>query len=194
MKPIRSNELLYLDKVINDKFCNKRQDVGTEISQQAQTLADKASKHFPKELKVEKKLTNLNEAYKEYAKFIKNKEVVEDELRTNVKNLAEQVEEHLDKYKQSRGWDIRFDGYDIRDDNPINYFERAMREACFEEAKAKATKEHKIYNLLNAQQEYAKNILYSGGDINTVTIELKKAFSDAQIEFQLPKSLVQLSE
>jgi hypothetical protein len=73
MKPIRSNELLYLDKVINDKFCNKRQDVGTEISQQAQTLADKASKHFPKELKVEKKLTNLNEAYKEYAKFIKTK-------------------------------------------------------------------------------------------------------------------------
>ena len=193
MKPIRSNELLYLDKVINEKFYNKRQDVATEISQEAQTFADKAGKHFPKELKVEKKLNDLNKAYKDYAEFIRNKEVVEDELRSKVKNLAEQVEEHLDKYRQSRNWDVRFDSYDIRDDNPVNYFERAIREACFEEAKAKATKEHKIYNLLNSQQEYAKNILYSGGDINTVNIELKKAFSEAEIEFQLPKSLVQLS-
>jgi len=193
MKPIRSNELLYLDKVINEKFYNKRQDVATEISQEAQTFADKAGKHFPKELKVEKKLNDLNKAYKDYAEFIRNKEVVEDELRSKVKNLAEQVEEHLDKYRQSRNWDVRFDGYDVRDDNPINYFERAMRDACFEEAKAKATKEHKLHSLLNSQQEYAKNILYSGGDINTVNIELKKAFNDAEIEFQLPKSLTQIS-
>ena len=88
MKPIRSNELLYLDKVINEKFYNKRQDVATEISQEAQTFADKAGKHFPKELKVEKKLNDLNKAYKGYAEFIRNKEVVEDELRSKVKNLA----------------------------------------------------------------------------------------------------------
>jgi hypothetical protein len=75
----------------------------------------------------------------------------------------------------------------------VNYFERAMRDACFEEAKTKATKDHKLHSLLNSQQEYAKNILYSGGDINTVNIELKKAFNDAEIEFQLPKSLTQIS-
>jgi hypothetical protein len=68
-----------------------------------------------------------------------------------------------------------------------------MRDACFEEAKDRATKEHKLHSLLNSQQEYAKNILYSGGDINTVNIELKKAFNDAEIEFQLPKSLTQIS-
>jgi hypothetical protein len=43
MKPIRSNELLYLDKVINDKFYAKRKDVETEISQTAQAISDKAS-------------------------------------------------------------------------------------------------------------------------------------------------------
>jgi hypothetical protein len=193
MKPIRSNELLYLDKVINDKFYAKRKDVETEISQNAQTMSDKANKHFPKELKVDGKLKNLNQAYKQYADFIQTKELMENDLRTKVNNLSAQVEEHLDKYKQSRGWDIRFDGYDVRDANPVDYFERAMREACFEEAKTKATKEHKLYSLLNSQQEYAKNILYSGGDINTVNTELKKAFSEAEIEFQLPKSLVQLS-
>jgi hypothetical protein len=48
MKPIRSNELLYLDKVINDKFYAKKRDVETEISQQAQTLADKAKNILPK--------------------------------------------------------------------------------------------------------------------------------------------------
>jgi hypothetical protein len=193
MKPIRSNELLYLDKVINDKFYAKRKDVDTEISQTAQVMSDKANKHFPKELKVDGKLKTLNQAYKEYADFIQTKERMENDLRTKVKNLSEQVEEHLDKYKQSRGWDICFNGYDVRDDNPVNYFERAMRDACFEEAKDRATKDHKLHSLLNSQQEYAKNILYSGGDINTVNIELKKAFNDAEIEFQLPKSLTQIS-
>jgi hypothetical protein len=102
MKPIRSNELLYLDKVINDKFYAKRKDVETEISQTAQAISDKANKHFPKELKVDGKLKTLNQAYKEYADFIQTKERMENDLRTKVKNLAEQVEEHLDKYRQSR--------------------------------------------------------------------------------------------
>ena len=193
MKPIRSNELLYLDKVINDKFYAKRKDVETEISQTAQAISDKANKHFPKELKVDSKLKTLDQAYKQYADFIQTKERMENYLRNKVKNLAEQVEEHLKKYIQSRNWDVRFDGYDVRDDNPVNYFERAMRDACFEEAKDRATKDHKLHSLLNSQQEYAKNILYSGGDINTVNIELKKAFNDAEIEFQLPKSLTQIS-
>ena len=47
MKPIRSNELLYLDKVINDKFYAKRKDVDTEISQTAQVMSDKKEIIFP---------------------------------------------------------------------------------------------------------------------------------------------------
>jgi hypothetical protein len=90
MKPIRSNELLYLDKVINDKFYSKRKDVETEISQTeisqtAQAMSDKASKHFPKELKVDSKLKTLNQAYKEYADFIQTKERMENDLKTKVK-------------------------------------------------------------------------------------------------------------
>jgi hypothetical protein len=54
MKPIRSNELLYLDKVINDKFYAKRKDVETEISQLLK-LCRIRHKHFPKELKVDGK-------------------------------------------------------------------------------------------------------------------------------------------
>jgi len=193
MKPIRSNELLYLNKVIEDKFYAKRRDVETEISQQAQTLSDKAGKHFPKELKVEGKLKTLDQAYRQYADFIQSKERMENDLRNKVKNLANQVREHLDKYRQSRNWNVDFDNFDLRDDNPIDYFDRKIREACFEEAKNKATKEHKVHHLLNSQEEYAKNIIYSGGDINTVNIELKKAFNDAEIEFQLPKSLTMIT-
>jgi hypothetical protein len=51
MRPIRSNELLYLDKVIHAKFQAKNKDVETEISQQAQTLADKADKTFCQRIK-----------------------------------------------------------------------------------------------------------------------------------------------
>ena len=68
-----------------------------------------------------------------------------------------------------------------------------MRDACYEEAKSKARGDHKLFHVLEAKQEYAKNILYSGGDINNVNIELKRAFEEADIGFQLPKSLIQIS-
>jgi len=193
MKPIRSNELLYLNKVIEDKFYAKRRDVETEISREAQALSDKSNKHFPKELNVEGKLKALDQAYKKYDDFIQSKDKMARDLESKAKELANQVRDHLDKYRQSRNWNVHFDNFDIRDDNPIDYFGRKIREACFEEAKNKATKEHKVHHLLNSQEEYAKNIIYSGGDINTVNIELKKAFNDAEIEFQLPKSLTMIT-
>ena len=193
MKPIRSNELLYLDKVIHDKFHAKKRDVETEISQQAQTLADKAEKHFAKELKVEAKLKAVGEAYKKYANFIETKERMERELFAQVDNACRAVKEHLDKYDQARNWGISFRDYEIKEANPVNYFESRMREACFEEAKNKARKDHKLFHVLENKQEYAKNILYSGGDINNVNIELKRAFEEADIGFQLPKSLIQIS-
>jgi hypothetical protein len=193
MKPIRSNELLYLDKVINDKFYAKKRDVETEISQQAQTLADKAEKHFAKELKVEVKLKAVGEAYKKYANFIETKERMERELFGQVNNACMAVREHLDKYEQARNWGLTFRDYEIKDENPVVYFERKMRDACYEEAKSKARSDHKLFHVLEAKQEYAKNILYSGGDINNVNIELKRAFEEADIGFQLPKSLIQIS-
>jgi hypothetical protein len=193
MRPIRSNELLYLDKVIHAKFQAKNKDVETEISQQAQTLADKAIKHFAKELKVEAKLKAVGEAYKKYAEFIETKERMERELFAQADNACRAVKEHLDKYEQARNWGMTFRDYEIKDSNPVNYFESKLRDACFEEAKNQARKEHKLFHALEAKQEYAKNILYSGGDINTVNIELKLAFEEAGIGFQLPKSLIQIS-
>ena len=193
MRPIRSNELLYLDKVIHAKFQAKNKDVETEISQQAQTLADKAIKHFAKELKVEAKLKAVGEAYKKYAEFIETKERMERELYAQADNACRAVKEHLDKYEQARNWGLTFRDYEIKDENPVVYFERKMRDACYEEAKSKARSDHKLFHVLEAKQEYAKNILYSGGDINNVNIELKRAFEEADIGFQLPKSLIQIS-
>jgi hypothetical protein len=72
MKPIRSNELLYLDKVICDKFYAKKKDVETEISQQAQTLADKAIKHFAKELNIEAKLIAVGRSIQKICRVHRN--------------------------------------------------------------------------------------------------------------------------
>ncbi len=41
MKPIRSNELDFFNKIIENKFKHKRQAVETEITIEAQKLADK---------------------------------------------------------------------------------------------------------------------------------------------------------
>ena len=193
MKPIRSNELLYLEKVINDKFRAKSKDVETEISQQAQKLADKAEKHFAKELKVEAKLKAVSEAYKKYATFTETKERMERELLASVNHKCEEVAEHLKKYNDPRDWDLSFDGHNVQDENPVDYFERKMREACYIEAKAKARSDHKLFHVLEAKQEYAKNILYSGADIHNVNVELKQAFQEADIGFQLPNSLMQIT-
>ena len=193
MKPIRSNELLYLEKVINDKFYAKKKDVETEISQLALKIADKAEKHFAKELKVEAKMKAVAEAYKKYASFTETKERMERELLASVRSKCEEVAEHLDKYNDPRDWNLSFDGHEVREENPADYFERKLRDACYIEAKAKARSDHKFFHVLEAKQEYAKNILYSGADIHNVNIELKRAFQEADIGFQLPNSLMQIT-
>ena len=43
MKPIRSNELEFFNKIIENKFYDKRQALETEITSEAQKLADKKS-------------------------------------------------------------------------------------------------------------------------------------------------------
>ena len=191
MKPIRQAELNHYNDTINNKFAQKARDIKTEIVQQAQQLSEKKKKSFLKELKVEAKLKKAELVYKKYKKFVEEKDRIERELQTQVRKMAEEVETHLDQYSNARGWHVSFDGYDIRDEDPVEYFHKKINDARYMEAENHCTKNHKIRNILEHKKEYAKNILYSGGDINTVASELKKAFEEAKIEFALPKSLIQ---
>tara|TARA_R110000787_G_scaffold218696_1_gene327382 strand:- start:677 stop:1261 length:585 start_codon:yes stop_codon:yes gene_type:complete len=193
MKPIRQAELNHYNETINSKFYQKARDIETEINSQAQELSDKKEKSFTKELKVEAKLKIAQDKYLKYKKFMEDKDKIERELMAGVRNACEVVENHLNNVNNARGWNLSFDGYDVRDEDPVHYFKMKIDKARFTEAFCFCNKNHKIKNILEAKKEYAKNILYSGGDINTVATELRNAFLEANIEFALPKSLLRIS-
>jgi hypothetical protein len=53
MKPIREKELVFFNKIIEDKFKDKRQTLETEITSEAQKLADKKAPTMAKQCGVE---------------------------------------------------------------------------------------------------------------------------------------------
>ena len=195
MKPIRSNELDHYKSQIDNKFRSKATAIDTEINQQAQEASDKMKPKFSKLLKVDKKLSSLIEAEKKYTAYIKNKDDVEERLLNKVRKNAKIVEDHLARIGNVRSWNRRaFDDYEIKDiDNqPSEYFLDKLDSACFDESEKYAKKNHKLRWELQAKKEYAENILYSGGDINSILKELCVAFKTAGITYQIPKSLLAL--
>ena len=195
MKPIRSNELDHYKSQIDNKFKSKATAIDTEINQQAQEASDKMKPKFAKLLKVDKKLSSLIEAEKKYTAYIKNKDDVEERLLNQVRKNAKLVEIHLARLSNVRSWNREnFDGYELKDldSQPSDYFTEKLDSICFDEAEKHAKKHHKLRWELQAKKEYAENILYSGGDINSILKELCVAFKTAGITYQIPKSLLAL--
>ena len=195
MKPIRSNELDHYKSQIDNKFRSKATAIDTEINQQAQEASDRTKPKFAKLLKVDKKLSSLIEAEKKYTAYIKNKDDVEERLLNQVRKNAKLVEIHLARLSNVRSWNREnFNGYELKDlDNqPSDYFTEKLDGICFDEAEKHAKNHHKLRWELQAKKEYAENILYSGGDINSILKELCVAFKTAGITYQIPKSLLAL--
>jgi type I site-specific restriction endonuclease len=197
MKPIRSNELEHYKEEINKKFRYKAQAIESEIQQEAQTLSDKKKPSFQKLVKVDKKMSNLIEAEKKYKKHLMNKDAIERKLLEDVRKKAKEVEDHCNRVKNVRDWSDNFSGYSSRhelDDQASDYFINQLNDACYQEALKHITQNHKLRQILESKRELAYNILYSGGDINSILSELVKAFKSADIEYAVPSSLLQLSK
>ena len=195
MKPIRQAELDHYKDQIDSKFRSKASAIDSEIQSQAQDLSDKKKSTFSKACKVDKKLSILIEAEKKYKAYILNKDKAEEKLLYDVRKKAKEVEDHLERASKVRAWDrCGFDGYETKhiDDQASEYFQSKLDRICYEEAEKHVKKHHKLRWELEAKKEYAKNILYSGGDINGILRELTVAFSSADIEYQIPKSLLAL--
>ena len=195
MKPIRQAELDHYKDQINSKFRTKASAIDSEIHQQAQDLSDKKKPSFAKACKVDKKIQKLIEAEKKYRAYVKNKDDVEERLLNAVKKEAARCEEHLTRLGNVRDWNRDgFNGYEVKDiyDLPSIYFTDRLDSICFEEAEKHIKKNHKLRHVLQSKKEYAENILYSGGDINSIMVELTKAFKSADIEYNIPKSLLAL--
>ena len=192
MKPIRSNELEFFNKIIENKFYDKRQALETEITSEAQKLADKKSPTMAKQCGVEGDLKALKIADDKYKAFVVSKIATENKLLSDVREQMSKIQSKLERMSKARGWERSFDGYDAREDG-AQYFIEKLNNACYDEAYKFVKSNHKVYNNLKAKKSACEIILHTGSDINSTVSTLQKEMSTVNIDLPVPNHLLQLA-
>jgi len=189
MKPIRKDELEFWNNFTGDEFYEKRKAVDTEISQEAQTIADKKKSTFAKECGLDKELKNLDKHHKAYVDFMDNKSLTEQKLKMAWENASQTFSDKAKRLAKVRDWnDVYFDNEKLS----LEKANRKLGEACYQEAKSHVRKNHKIHNSLDKVQKRCKMIIHTGAHINDVVSSLKKEMSKAEINLEVPNNLLAL--
>jgi DNA mismatch repair ATPase MutS len=192
MKPIRSNELEFFKELINSKFSDRKETVDTEISMEANKLADKQKPHFAKKLGIEKLLKKVEVASKKYHDFKQTMQHTENQLFRECNDVADELSRKLNHYNKARKWDTDFDSFTTKEDT-ANYFTSKLDEVCYQEAKKHIQKNHAIYNQLEDMQDNCKLVVHTGADINNTVKALQKEMSKASIKLPIPEQLLQIA-
>ena len=192
MKPIRSNELEFFKELINSKFSDRKETVDTEISMEANKLADKQKPHFAKKLGIEKLLKKVEVASKKYHDFKQTMQHTESQLYRECNDVADELSRKLNHYNKARKWDTDFDSFTTKEDT-ANYFTSKLDEVCYQEAKKHIQKNHAIYNQLEDMQDNCKLVVHTGADINNTVKALQKEMSKASIKLPIPEQLLQIA-
>jgi DNA-binding transcriptional regulator GbsR (MarR family) len=192
MKPIRSNELEFFKELINSKFSDRKETVDTEISMEANKLADKQKPHFAKKLGIDKLLKKVEVASKKYHDFKQTMQHTESQLYRECNDVADELSRKLEHFNKARKWDTNFDSFTTKEDT-VNYFTSKLDEVCYEEAKKHIQKNHAIYNQLEDMQDNCKLVVHTGADINNTVKALQKEMSKASIKLPIPEQLLQIA-
>ena len=192
MKPIRSNELEFFKELINSKFSDRKETVDTEISMEANKLADKQKPHFAKKLGVEKLLKQVEVASKKYHDFKQTMQHTESQLYRASQDVADELARKLNHYNKARKWETSFDSFTPKEDT-VNYFTSKLDEVCYEEAKNHIQKNHAVYNQLQDMQDNCKLVVHTGADINNTVKALQKEMAKASIKLPIPEQLLQIA-
>jgi len=192
MKPIRSNELEFFKELITSKFSDRREAVDTEISMEANKLADKQKPHFAKKLGVEKLLKKVEIASKKYHDFKQTMQHTESQLHRASEDVADELSRKLEQFKKARKWGTGFDSFTTKE-NTVHYFTAKLDEVCYEEAKKHIQKNHAIYNQLQDMQDNCKLVVHTGADINNTVKALQKEMGKASIKLPIPEQLLQIA-
>ena len=192
MKPIRSNELEFFKDLINSKFSDRREAVDTEISMEANKLADKQKPHFAKKLGVEKLLKKVEIASKKYHDFKQTMQHTESQLYRESEDVADELSRKLEQFNKARKWQVGFDSFTTKEDT-VHYFTAKLDEVCYQEAKKYIQKNHAIYNQLQDMQDNCKLVVHTGADINNTVKALQKEMGKASIKLPIPEQLLQIA-
>lgn len=193
MKPIRKNELEYLEKLIDKKFSNQSDSLRRKFDTEVDKTVEKTFKSFKSKLKVDDLIKKSEKARLDYETFKRTKEIKEAELKRNAQSMANKVVEFLDNKSKINDWDLRISTYN---DEMLDAsdFDKQIKDACRTEARRYLEKQDvaKEFHALKDKKELAQNILYSGSSINSVVAELSQVFNSCKINYQLPKALLQI--
>jgi len=194
MKPIRSNELNYLDQLIVDKFRDRRQDMESNIEADTQKQTDKNYKAFVVKLGIKAEMKAFKEAEDKLRKFIKNKESYEFTLSQAKLRAAEKLNEKLNSWSSVRSWRDNYKDSKRFEIKEMEDLEPALKKVCKQETKRYVEKlpKYKVKQDLELLEEQAKNVLYSGRDIKEVWKHLGMTFKASGVPVAAPKDFLQL--
>jgi len=188
MKPIRSNELEFFKELITSKFSDRQETVDTEISMEANKLADKQKPHFAKKLGIEKLLKKVEIASKKYHDF----KHTEDQLFRECENASDELARKLNHFDKARKWETGFNNFKTKEDT-VAYYTSKLDEVCYQEAKKHIQKSHAIYNQLQDMEDNCKLVVHTGADINNTVKALQKEMGKASIKLPIPEQLLQIA-
>ena len=192
MKPMRQAEQDFLKELNKSKFSDRSEIVDTEISIEANKLAEKQKPHFAKKLGVEKLLKKVEVASKKYHDFKQTMEHTESQLHRASEDVADELSRKLNHYNKARKWDTDFDGFTTKEDT-VNYYTSKLDEVCYQEAKKHIQKNHAVYNSLQAMEETGALIIHTGADIKSVVKALSDQMNKAGIKLPIPEQLLQIA-
>jgi len=194
MKPIRSNELEFFKEMIKDKFYDKKETLRTQMTSEAQKLADKKQPQMAKQCGVENEIKKLKVADDKYREFKATKQLQERKLLETVEEIGQVLSSKLQRMAKARNWDKDFSNFNPRTDNDsADYFINRLNDCCYDEAYKQVKSNNTVYNQLNNMKSECEIILHTGSDINSVVTTLKGAMKKADIELPVPSNLLQLA-
>lgn len=198
MKPIRSNELEYYEKLIDNKFRSQNDALNRKLNNEIDKVVEKTFKPFKKRLNMDNLIAKFNKAKKEYSTFKQTKEIKENELKMKALEEQNKLASFLKQKSDSNEWslEVNANSYSHRDDRFFSETEidDLIKDACKVEARRFVEKQaiSKDINALEDLKERARNILYSGNSISATVSELAKVFKLGNIQFQIPSKLLQI--
>ena len=194
MKPIRSNELNYLDQLIRDKFRNRRQNIESEIEAATQKQTDKNYKSFVEKLGLKAEIKAFKEADMKLKKFQEQKESYENKLFLAKRTAAGKLESKMNSWASIRGWKGNYNDTMTVEIKDYDQIENYLTKACKQETEVAVSKlpKFKVKHDLDLLEEQAKNVLYSGRDIKDVWKHLGSTFKASGVPVAAPKEFLQL--
>ena len=194
MKPIRKDELLYLDQLIKDKFRDRRQDMQSAIESDTQKQTDKNLKSFIGKLGIKAEIKAFKDAEDKLKKFIANKESYELKLSTAKEKARRKLQEKLQSWTSIRRWRNHHDTpYEI-DIKNVEDIDNELHTVCKQETRKAIEKlpKYKVMKDLELLEEQARNVLYSGRDIMQVWKHLGMTFKTSGVPVAAPKEFLQI--